>query len=129
MFILLLVRRISALGNSFLRRVLGMVGLRPQNFCFPSMHKVQIRKIFSCKPWGCITLRNEGFLVCVFRDKIGLLLSSLSSCSTPADAREVASDTTFPHFFPLQGNVAYGAVDVSRHTKNTVTTGAIWLCS
>ena len=121
-FILLLVRRISALGNSFLRRVLEMVlhasgcrvDLRPHDFCFLSMFKLQIRKIFSRKPLGFITLCNEGFLFCVFRDKIGLLLLSLLSCSTPAHA---------------QGNIADGAVDVFRHTKNTVTTGAIWLCS
>ena len=35
----------------------------------------------------------------------------------------------FAHFFPLQGNVADGAVDVSHHIKNTVMAGAIWLCS
>ena len=60
--------------------------------------------------------------------KIGLLLSSLSSCFTPAYACVVAI-RHFPHFSPLHGNVDDGTVDVSRHTKNTVTTGAIWLCS
>ena len=77
-FILLLVRRISGLGNSFLRRVLEMVlhasgcrvDLRPHDFCFLSMFKLQIRKIFSRKPLGLITLCNEGFLFCVFREKL-----------------------------------------------------------
>ena len=41
------------------------------------------------------SVTNPSFHVCVFRDKIGLLLSSLSSWSTPADAREVDSDTAF----------------------------------
>ena len=86
--------------------------------------------MFSCKLWGCIELRNEGFLVCVFRDKIGMLLSSLSPGSTLAKAHEVANDAAFcTLFFSLQGNVDGKAVDVFHHTKNTVTTGEIWLCS
>lgn len=68
------------------------------DFCFPSMYAVQIGKIFSCLPC-CVTLRDEGFFACVLRDKIGLLLSRMSPCSTSADAREVASDARFSTFF------------------------------
>ena len=78
-----------------------------------------ICKIFSYKLWDCIALRNKGFLVCVFRDKIGLVLSSLPPCSAPADACEMANDAAFcTFFFLLQGNVADGAVDVSHHCDN-----------
>ena len=97
------------------------------DFCFPFMYEVQISKIFSCK-LCCVAFRDEGFLTCVFRGKIGLLLSRLSPCSTPADTREEASCATFStFFFPLQGSVADGAVDVSHYTRNTVMTAAISL--
>ena len=89
------------------------------------MYLVQIRKIFSCKLWGCLALRNEDF-PCVLKGKIGLVLSILPPCSTPADAHEVANDAAL---CTGQGNVADEAVDVSHHTKNTVTTRMIWLCS
>lgn len=79
------------------------VDLRFDDFCFPFMYEVQISTIFSCE-LCCVALRDEGFLTCVFRDKIGLLLSRLSPCSTPADTREVASDATF---FPIAGQCCW----------------------
>lgn len=93
------------------------------------------RLLFSLHALGAdsqnIFLQTVGFVshsvtkASSYDDKIGLLLLNLFSDSTPVDMHEMASDIS-----PLQGSVADEAVDVSRHTtKNTVTTGAIWLCS
>ena len=104
-FILLLVRRIFALGNSFLRRLLSIVlQVDAESICalttldFLPCMRCRLEKIFSCKVC-CVALRDETFLANVFRDKSRLLLSRLSPCSTPVDRREMAGDATFSTYF------------------------------
>ena len=132
-FILLLVRQIFVSGISFIRRPLGIV-LQVDaesiwaltTFDFLPCIGCRLAKIFSCK-LCCVALCDEDFLAYVFRDKIWLLLSRLSPCSTPADTCEMAGDATFSTCFSHCRAVLLMGLLMFPTTPNCVLTAAIWL--